>query len=76
LTPYVRKDALDRHPEIADIINALVATFPGGGKPATPAIVAECRGIWRRLNATVDIERMEPREVAEKYLIEHGLIKR
>ena len=76
LTPYVRKDALDKYPEIADIINALVATFPGGGKPATPAVVAECQGIWRKLNATVDIERMEPTQVAEQYLREQGLIKR
>jgi len=76
LTPYVRKDVLNKYPEIANIINGLIATFPGGGKPATPVIVAECQGIWRQLNATVDIERMEPKEVAEKYLIEHGLIKR
>ena len=76
LTPYVCKDALDKYPEITGIINTLVATFPGGGKPATPTIVAECRGIWRQLNATVDIERMEPSEVAEKYLFEHGLLKR
>jgi len=76
LTPYIRKNTLDQYPEIADIINALAATFPGGGKPATPVIVAECQHIWRQLNATVDIERMEPREVAEKYLVEHGLIKR
>ncbi|MDY6954226.1 MAG: glycine betaine ABC transporter substrate-binding protein, partial [Thermodesulfobacteriota bacterium] len=76
LTPYVRKDVLDKYPEMADIINELVATFPGGGKPASPVIVAECQGVWRQLNAKVDIERMEPGEVAEKYLIEEGLIKR
>jgi len=28
-----------------------------------------------KLNAEVDIERMEPREVAHNYLIGHGLIK-
>ena len=28
-----------------------------------------------KLNTEVDIEKMEPREVANKYLIEHGLIK-
>jgi len=75
LTPYIRQDALNNYPEIADIINALVATFPGGGKQAIPVIVDECQSIWRQLNAMVDIERMEPRDVASKYLVEHGLVK-
>ena len=75
LTPYVRKDALDKYPEIADIINKLAATFPGGGKPATPEIVAECQKTWQDLNAVVDIEKMEPSEVAYEYLRDHGLIK-
>ena len=75
LTPYVRKEALDKYPEIADILNKLVATFPGGGKPSTPEIVAECQKAWQKLNAEVDIERMEPTEVAHQYLREHGLIK-
>ena len=74
LTPYVRKDALDKYPEIADIINKLAATFPGGGKPATPEIVAECQKTWQDLNAAVDIEKMEPTEVAYEYLRDHGLI--
>ena len=74
LTPYVRKDALDKYPEIADIINKLAATFPGGGKPATPEIVAESQKTWQDLNAAVDIEKMEPSEVAYKYLRDHGLI--
>lgn len=75
LTPYVRKDALDKHPEIAGILNELVATFPGGGKPATPEIVAECQKAWQKLNAKVDIGKMEPPEVAREYLSEHGLVK-
>ena len=75
LTPYVGKDALDKYPEIADILNKLVATFPGGGKPATPEILAECQKVWQKLNAEVDIERMEPTEVAHQYLREYGLIK-
>ena len=74
LTPYVRKDVLDKNPEIAYIINKLAATFPGGGKPATPEIVAECQKTWQDLNAAVDIEKMEPSEVAYKYLRDHGLI--
>ena len=74
LTPYVRKEALNKYPEIADILNKLVATFPGGGKLPTPEIVAECRKAWQELNAAVDIEKMEPTEVAYEYLREHRLI--
>ncbi|MBW1670395.1 MAG: ATP-binding cassette domain-containing protein [Deltaproteobacteria bacterium] len=73
LTPYVRKDTLVKHPEIAGILNKLVATFPGGGKPATHEIAAECRKVWQKLNAEVDIEKMEPGEVAHKYLYQRKL---
>ena len=75
LTPYVRKEVLDKYPEIADILNELVATFPGGGGPSTPEIVAECQKAWQELNAKVTIDGMEPDEVAHEYLVEHGLIK-
>ncbi len=75
LTPYVRKDSLDKYPKIADILNELVATFPGGGKPATPVIVAEGQKAWQELNAKVDIEKMEPEEVAHQYLVNNGLTK-
>ncbi len=75
LTPYVRKEVLDKYPEIADILNELVATFPGGGEPATPEIVARCQKVWQELNGKVDIDEMEPDEVAHEYLIEHGLVK-
>jgi osmoprotectant transport system substrate-binding protein len=75
LVPYVRKAVLDKYPEIADILNELVATFPGGGKTATPAIVAQGQKVWQALNARVDIDKMEPDEVAREYLIEQGLIK-
>jgi osmoprotectant transport system substrate-binding protein len=75
LTPCVREEVLKKHPEIADILNGLVHTFPGGGKPATPDMVAECRKVWQNLNARVDIEKMEPSEVAHDYLIDHGLVK-
>jgi osmoprotectant transport system permease protein len=75
LTPYVRKEVLDRYPEIADILNELVATFPGGGEPATPEIVAECQKVWQQLNAKVKIAKLTPDEVAREYLIEHGLVK-
>ena len=75
LTPYVRKGVLDKHPEIADMINELVATFPGE-VPPTPQIVGACQSVWQGLNAAVDIEKMEPKEVAHKYLTEQRLIKR
>jgi osmoprotectant transport system permease protein len=80
LTPYVRKEVLDKYPEIEDILNELVATFPGGREPATPEIVAQCQKVWQELNAKVDIKkdgkkRMEPDEVAREYLVEHGLVK-
>jgi osmoprotectant transport system substrate-binding protein len=75
LTPYVRKDTLVKHPEIAAILNKLVAAFPGGGSPATPEIVAECRKVWQKLNTEVDIEKMEPREVAHKYLYQRQVEK-
>jgi len=75
LTPYVRADTLDEYPEIADILNALVATFPGGGAAATPEIVAEGQQAWQALNAKVDIDKMEPDEVAHEYLVAHGLIE-
>ena len=75
LTPYIRKEVLDEYPEIAGILNELVATFPGGGEPATPEIVAEGQKVWQKLNAKVNIDEMEPAEVAREYLVKHGLIK-
>jgi osmoprotectant transport system permease protein len=75
LTPYVRKEVLDRYPEIAVILNELVANFPGGGQPATLEIVAECQKVWQELNAKVSIAGMEPDEVAHEYLVEHGLVE-
>jgi len=75
LTPYVRAEVLDKYPEIADILNELVATFPGGGELATPEVVAEGQTVWQALNADVDIDKMEPDEVAREYLIKNGLVK-
>ena len=75
LTPCVRKEVLDRYPEIADILNELVASFPGGGQQATSEIVAEGQKVWQELNAKVKIDGLEPDEVAREYLVEHGLIK-
>ncbi len=75
LTPCVRAGVLDKYPEIAGILNELVATFPGGGELATPEIVAEGQTVWQALNADVDIDKMEPDEVAHEYLVKNGLIK-
>jgi osmoprotectant transport system substrate-binding protein len=75
LTPYVSQTVLDEYPEIEDIINELVATFPGGGKSATPEIVGEGQKVWQALNAKVDIDKIEPEDVAHDYLVEKGLIK-
>ena len=75
LTPYVRKEVLDKYPEIADILNELVSTFPGEGEEATPDIVARCQKVWQELNGKVSIHGMEPEEVAREYLVAHGLIR-
>ena len=75
LTPYVRSEVLDEYPEIADILNELVATFPGGGQPATLETVAECQEDWQELNAKIDIDNMEADAVAHEYLVTNGLIE-
>jgi len=74
ITPSVRAEVLEKYPEIEDILNELVATFPGGGESATPEIVGECQGIWQGLCAKVDIDLLEPEEVAHDYLVENNLI--
>ena len=74
ITPSVRKEVLDKYPEIEDILNELVATFPGGGQRATPAIVGQCQAVWQSLVARVDIDMVEPEDVARDYLVSKGLI--
>ena len=74
LTPYVRAEVLSTYSEIEGILNELVATFPGGGATATPEIVSEGQKAWQELNAEVDLDKLEPDEVAHAYLIAHGLI--
>ena len=75
LVPYIRQEVLDKYPEIEDILNELVATFPGGGEEATPALVGEGQKAWQVLNAKVDNDKMEPDEVAHEYLVAHGLVE-
>ncbi len=74
LTPCVRAETLDEYPEIADILSELVATFPGGGESATSEIVGEGQRAWQKLNAKVDIDKIEPEDVAHEYLVAKGLI--
>lgn len=76
LTPYVRKEVLDEYPEIAHALNQLVGTFPGGGKEATTQAVSECQRAWQVLNSRVDIDMMEPEEIALEYLVRHRLLQK
>ena len=74
LAPCIREEVLEKYPEVKDILLELVRSFPGGDKAATADLVAETQSVWQELNAKVDIEQMQPREVAHDYLVEHGLI--
>ncbi len=74
MTPSVRGEVLDEHPEIEGILNELVATFPGGGQNATPELVAEAQTVWQELNYKVDFEDQWPDDVAMEYLTDHDLI--
>jgi osmoprotectant transport system substrate-binding protein len=75
LTPYVRDEVLAKDPEIANILNELAATFPGGGKAATLDKIATCQKVWQQLNSKVEIDNMDAKEVANEYLVKHGLIR-
>lgn len=74
LVPYVSTEIIDEYPEIENIINKLVATFPGGGQAATPEIIGQGQKVWQELNAKIGAE-MEADEVARQYLIDKGLIE-
>jgi osmoprotectant transport system substrate-binding protein len=60
MTPVVRKEILDKNPKIADALNALSAKLDN-----------ETMG---RLNASVDVDKKTPEEVAEQFLKANGLI--
>jgi osmoprotectant transport system substrate-binding protein len=60
LTPVVRKDTLDKHPKLAEHLNALSAKLDD----ATMA----------RLNASVDVEKKTIEEVAAGFLKSQGLV--
>jgi osmoprotectant transport system substrate-binding protein len=73
--PYVRSDTLKQYPEIAGIINELVATFPGGGENWTAENMAAAQEAWAQLLTKVDVEKLDANVVAHDYLIEKGLIE-
>jgi osmoprotectant transport system substrate-binding protein len=60
LTPVVRKEVLDKNPKIADALNAISAKL----NDETMA----------KLNASVDVDKKTPEEVAETFLKSNGLI--
>ncbi len=59
--PVIRKDVLDANPEIADILNKIAV------KLDNDTII--------QMNYMVDIEEMEPKEVAKQWLEENGMLK-
>lgn len=61
LVPIVRKDVLDGAPEIADILNPICAKLNNA--------------TMQKLNATVDLDQKEYREVAAAFLKEKGFIR-
>ena len=60
LTPVVRQEVLEKHPELADILNSLAAKLDDQ--------------TLAKLNAQVDVEKKTIEEVAENFLKEQGLI--
>jgi len=60
LTPVVRKEVLDKNPKLADALNSVSAKL----NDETMA----------RLNASVDVDKKTPEEVAETFLKSNGLI--
>ena len=60
LTPVVRKEVLDKNPKLADALNSVAAKL----NDETMA----------KLNASVDVDKKTPEEVAEAFLKANGLI--
>lgn len=75
LTPYVNADVLKKYPEIEDILNEMVACFPGGGEAWTPEYMTATQKAWSALNGKVDIEKMDADEAAHEFLVECGLVE-
>ncbi|MGB2984175.1 MAG: glycine betaine ABC transporter substrate-binding protein [Candidatus Bipolaricaulia bacterium] len=66
LCPYLPQAVLDANPGLEDILNELIAAFPNDPVGARAEMTA--------LNAKVDIDMMEPEEVAREWLEDKGLI--
>jgi osmoprotectant transport system substrate-binding protein len=60
MTPVVRKEILDKNPKIADALNALSAKLNNEN--------------MARLNASVDVDKKTPEEVADQFLKANGLV--
>jgi len=60
-SPVVRNDTLKQYPQLEELINKLT------GKIDTQTMTA--------LNYQADIEKLDPAEIAKKFLVEQGLIK-
>jgi osmoprotectant transport system substrate-binding protein len=60
MTPVVRKEVLDKNPKLADALNAVSAKLDNE--------------TMAKLNASVDVDKKTPEEVAETFLKQHGLI--
>ena len=60
LTPVVRKEILDKNPKIADALNAVSAKLDND--------------TMAKLNASVDVDKKTPEEVASGFLKSQGLI--
>jgi osmoprotectant transport system substrate-binding protein len=56
----VRKEVLDKNPKLADALNAVAAKLNDDN--------------MAKLNATVDVDKKTPEEVAEAFLKANGLI--
>jgi len=60
LTPVVRQETLEVHPDLADLLNDLSARLSDA--------------VMRQLNARVDVQRETIEQVAESFLKDEGLI--
>ena len=60
MTPVVRKEILDKNPKIGEALNALSAKLNNE--------------TMAKLNASVDVDKKTPEEVAEGFLKANGLI--
>ena len=59
--PVVRDDTLKKHPEIADTLNLLAGKLSDN--------------TMQQLNAKVDVDKQDPKDVASEWLKSQGLIK-